>query len=783
VLLGLVAGIAAVAACARGDRDEQVGTDAAPASTAGAPTRAASLPPRDYVILVHSELGMHCTGFDFSYCCVLPPYNSILAQVVRTDPARGPRLLGASAEDPEVMLDGARALKLAYTHADAQGRPNTHSEHKKMVYWGAEYEGRTLASEEFRQLYLYDDLAGGNAAATSANDAKHRVGEAYHLKVDCGPTNQHVGHGFLRHSGPTGTIFFTDSPAMENVPLMLGVPDTWEALGLPLTPFHDYVPSMFFLEETQVRPFQRAIVTLVDAAGGDPVRDRAGAPVRGMGVNPIDVPACDRCHATANANGDTYGKYRVEYRYWRDELRTGEWFARLKAAAVSILEIHDAKHGTSFTARYPAGGTMTSRLGRDSVRCQDCHADNVVGVLSSRRIRDVPAGDRGPAFARLNPDPDRIIRALSEAIHVVHQRARPLADAQGLSGACQGCHPAHRDDGSLAGYPIAPDGTNPFAAGDNRDAAGGCFAGRDVHANVRKDEDVPTPGHLNAVGQWLRDNACHCRGSGGEETPKGLWCTHCHNRLSRALYAADHLTDAVRGAGTTLRDKSLAEIATALGVDEATLIRDYLDPRVPLTGPDGGSGVLTLWERGDAPSAPIAVLAAAASGEPALTPPDEDGDRSVVIASADPLATVPGVRVPYDAATHGRDYWLAAGEPHCADCHAPPFVESEGGAAFPIDQPGKYALMRYSRGHAGIHCQGCHGSAHGLHPVTARTDTGTYAQAGALNPDGTHGPVKCAACHAVNTIGVPTILAAATYEGRRLADDYDLAVTYAHTLR
>ena len=29
------------------------------------------------------ELGMHCTGFEFAYCCVLPPYNSILAQVVK----------------------------------------------------------------------------------------------------------------------------------------------------------------------------------------------------------------------------------------------------------------------------------------------------------------------------------------------------------------------------------------------------------------------------------------------------------------------------------------------------------------------------------------------------------------------------------------------------------------------------------------------------------------------------------------------------------------------------
>jgi mono/diheme cytochrome c family protein len=91
--------------------------------------------------------------------------------------------------------------------------------------------------------------------------------------------------------------------------------------------------------------------------------------------------------------------------------------------------------------------------------------------------------------------------------------------------------------------------------------------------------------------------------------------------------------------------------------------------------------------------------------------------------------------------------------------------------------------MRHSSGHAGLHCQSCHGSAHGLHPVTPKTDTGSYAQAAANNPDGSHGPTKCAACHAVNAAGVPLTLADATFRGRPLAHDYDLAVEYAHTLR
>src|SRR5450759_5244870 len=60
-------------------------------------------PKNNFNIMMNYELGMHCTGFEFSYCCVLPPYNSILTQVVKTERVDAkPRLLQA---DPNVGLD------------------------------------------------------------------------------------------------------------------------------------------------------------------------------------------------------------------------------------------------------------------------------------------------------------------------------------------------------------------------------------------------------------------------------------------------------------------------------------------------------------------------------------------------------------------------------------------------------------------------------------------------------------------------------------------------------
>jgi hypothetical protein len=76
-----------------------------------------------------------------------------------------------------------------------------------------------------------------------------------------------------------------------------------------------------------------------------------------------------------------------------------------------------------------------------------------------------------------------------------------------------------------------------------------------------------------------------------------------------------------------------------------------------------------------------------------------------------------GEAMSYASASAGNDWWLSPAEPHCADCHLAPFVESEGGSYFPIDQPGKYSLYRYSKAHGVLACQSCHESMHGLYPV------------------------------------------------------------------
>ena len=748
------------------------------ATAAGAKAKA-SKEGRDYVISINYELGMHCTGFDFSYCCVLPPYNSILTQVVknaRLDKMEGrPKVLAADPKDPSILVDGDKRFKLFYEHVN-----NTYSEGNKMAYWNVPYDingngnpydtNESVANAYFRHLYVYADLEGSNPKKTSKDSEKLRVGVEIPVPLDAGPSGQPVSGGYLKYSGDKGTIVFTKSPVLDNVPIVLSNPGIWEALGLPLTPFLDSEVNKGIMKITEkdIQPYQQARVTMVDAASGKAVIDSTtGKPVSFTGTNPIDVPNCYNCHANENANGAKYGKYKGELEYWKS-VGASEWFSKLKSTAVSILEIHDAKHGTDFLKSYNAKAT-SNRLGRGSVLCQECHADNVIGKLSSKKVAEIVPGSTSPNKAGVIP-------ALTEALHKAHQMSRPLPDSKGRTGSCQGCHPAHRQDRSLTDYPITADGKNAYANADNRDASGGCYVGRDVHSNPNKGKDLATKGsHLNAVGQYLKDNVAKEDGKN-----KGLWCTNCHNQLTRELYQRDNFEHAFSQSGQTIRNKSLDDMAKAIGVSKQELVSKYIDPKVPLKGDDKDSGVMLTWaQKRTVPD--IAVIEVNDKGP--VVSKDEDGDVSVNILSANPGDAKKfknGVAVPYEAATHGRDYWLSAGEPHCADCHAAPYGEGQGGVAFPINQPGKPSLMRYSKGHSGLSCQFCHESIHGLYPVTNKVDLTTYKQAASMNPDGSHGPVKCSACHTVNKSGVPLIGEKMMYKGKEIGNDFDAAVSYIH---
>jgi hypothetical protein len=878
----------------------------------------------DFKIMMNYELGMHCTGFEFAYCCVLPPYNSILAQVVKPQATANtdsgddfPRLLEGSHEmgldglgRPTVVrageLDGSgnyRTYMLEYFHdaqprLEGQGKTQTSTlisavEGNSLFYTSTIYDSAALdangalvtgtyegadgvvlgdgdfadttdnyANGWLNHFYIYADLEGSNPNNSSLEADKIRLGVAGHIEYPAdvgaalqpmGPTGSAAGFdNLLTFSGDTGTVVYTQMKVLENLPVMLTSPHIWEALGLPLTPFEDSVD--FFgdpgaVDEDSIRPYVAMKARLHEAVcdqdpaspnygectQGSAVIASNGQPVIGHGTAPIDIPNCERCHSVPandaqgnpNVNSPSYIRADfafpyagdgttvnpgdsleaitdAEYQFWNAYYTIvpgvdSDWYSRLKGAAINMLALHDFDQGTGFTSNWPSGSTndpvpQNTRLGKESVICQKCHADNVIAVVKSASKNGVT------------------IKPISEAIHWRHREISEggsidFADAAGRSGGCQGCHPAHRSDGVMDGYPITLGGDNSEADGDNRLAAGGCFVGRDVHSNAMKDVDgAETPAHLNAVGQWLADNVFHNQdgvaGVAGHDT-RGLWCTNCHTQLGQEMWKAENCTDLVNGVciddirGATSLSDLATRINSVLGTSyDQTLFEQWLDPDV--NDPTDYTHVIWKSETAGEPWTQDALLATIEvnGGAPQGTT-DADGDFSVrildfcttedCVAAAQAVLDSEGngslaVAVPFSAATDGRDHWLSPGEPHCADCHAAPFVEQSGNInAFPpFNYPRKASLMRYSRGHQDISCQGCHESIHGLYPVTPTIDSTSYAQAAALNHDGSHGPLKCGACHEVDSSGIPTWMRGVEYNGSRIRS-FDDAVAWAHT--
>ena len=191
----------------------------------------------DFKILMNYELGMHCTGFEFAYCCVLPPYNSILAQVVKPQPAGTPvhgddfpRLLSGDPNNvdglgrPTVVrdaeLDGSGNFTkyyLEYYHDaqprhEGQGKVQTSTlisnvEGNSMFYTSTKYDSAAVdangklvkgtyegaygvvkgngnfndpsdnyANGWLNHFYIYSDLEGSNPAHTSLEANKIRLG-------------------------------------------------------------------------------------------------------------------------------------------------------------------------------------------------------------------------------------------------------------------------------------------------------------------------------------------------------------------------------------------------------------------------------------------------------------------------------------------------------------------------------------------------------------------------------------------------------------------------------
>ena len=709
-------------------------------------------PKKDFSLFVNYELGMHCVGFDMSYCCVIPPYNSIQSQAIKVSKGN---------EKPKLLTPDDGVKLFAYT------KDNSYSEGNKMSYWNVakdtdgdghfDSSNDNAANYVWTHLFIYKDLEG-TIPWWPTEGARLRVGQQIPVKQDHGPSGAPMT-GYMTYAGANGgNVVMTDTlvPPVKNVKLVLTASHLWDSLGLPLTAFNDSRMkgrSMRTITEKDFQPFQYSTVALYNTKG-QAFKDAQGKRVQYFGTNPVDIPNCFACHSRSGkaaqmARDEGLKQGDQEYAYWKGLGDTSEYMSRLPEASINILSLHDAHHGTTFLSDYHPDASK-NRLGKTGfVNCADCHGDNVSGNLQEPR----PTA-HGYKTVKAKP--------LSEAIHGFHLAMVPMPDAAGRSQACQSCHPTHFQN------PNMNDATNPFrvtdkygearfSKGDIRNAGGGCYVRRDAHSNP----SAKPPFFLNNYGKWQLKNVSMKNEHGRTSSMRGLYCTNCHSKVAQALYKADDIKNGNLLEGKTLRNKSLKEIVAGVAGGSMKAFASIADAKST-----GKNEVLSYYI--DHKSATL------------VKNVGKDGKLDLK-AWNNPT----GGAVPYVAASGGNDWWLSASEPHCADCHMAPFAEQvTGGKYFPIDQPNKLSLYRYSKAHGTIACQTCHESTHGLYSTrfdgNARTvDITTHEQALQYSPDGKYaGPVTCSACHTVNAKGVPSQL-----EGTKYANDYWASVTLAHFMR
>jgi mono/diheme cytochrome c family protein len=717
---------------------------------------AACYEPRNpYNIFINYELGMHCVAFDISYCCIIPPYNSIQAQAVKS---------GMQGGSPS-LLSPDDNVKLRYWVRD-----NSYDEGNKMRYWEIIKDvngdgdmsdpNDNMANYVWDHLFIYKDLKGTLPENPEPSERKY-IGKDIPINIDSGPSGKPLAGGYLDYAGKKGgSIVFTDTmmPKVKNIPLTLTASYLWDALGLPLTAFYDSrrKGTIRSVTEKEFQPYQYSTVQLHDEKG-TPLMV-GGKHIEFFGTNSIDIASCSYCHSGQGVAAKMSRKSGIslfdkEYAYWKTNYPdSSEYFSRLSAAPIDILEIHDKSFKTEFL-KYYNPNVASNRLGPvGPVNCTDCHGDNISANLQTPR----PFATGYPA---------KKSSSLVSAVHEVHAKLVPMPDAAGRTQNCQACHPAHwyEPEMNVPGknpYDVIDREGNPrFSNGDLRNSGGGCFLRRDAHANPH----VKPPFFLNAIGNWYLNEVSMKDEKGNPTEPmRGLYCTNCHNHLAEKLYLYDDLDDAVSQKGKTLRNKPIEDVISAVAKGDSKKFKDYFAD--PIVGADGDP-LSSYWSRKDT------VLLKATE--------DKNGNPVPHAWNAKE-----GTPVAYADVTGGDVWWLSAGLPHCANCHQAPFVESEGGAYFPIDQPNKYSLFRYSKAHHNIACQSCHESMHCLYPVRYEgpkltVDITSHQQALQFSPDDIYaGPVTCAACHAVNEKGVPVELLETEY-----CNDYWASVVFMHFMR
>ncbi len=353
----------------------------------------------DYQILAANDLGMHCGDFDHRQVSILPPFNTLHAQVVR---------LGAKPQ----ILDESQA-EVVYSAASSPQDPA---------------QERPVPPGVFKTNFWDINPLTQNPIAFDAYNVHYPPGvlELFSLKPDIGlpvPDLQRLYLGDHQLAAdqqampslanpPEGTQPYTANDPQpfklfyRSFPFFVSFPfgytqsriNWFSAEGIPATPFDDLGRSNPFpLMRTQARAVQGNSQSLTP----------------GTVMASLDTPTpvsgelnCKACHTSAQDGGTglaTDGKgFPVATRFNDPEFgNVPEEVSIEYAFDLNVLRLHDVKHSTDLEHQTP-------------VSCQKCHYSPALDLAH--------VGPKGPGDPDANGRQQISHQSMSRVIHAVHGR-------------------------------------------------------------------------------------------------------------------------------------------------------------------------------------------------------------------------------------------------------------------------------------------------------------------------------------------------------------------------
>lgn len=349
-----------------------------------------------YQIVAANDLGMHCGNLDQRAVSILPPFNTVHAQVLRR--GKLPVLLNKS------------QVKVVYSAASNPTDPTLASAIPSQVYktnfW--DRNPRTLNS------YGYD-----------AYNPQYPPGilKLFPLRPDMGlpvPDLQrlYLGDGKLvagQQAMPSATAPPATKPYLVNIPqtfaayyntfpffikfpfgYTLSAVNFFSAEGIPAAPFDDK-------GRINAYPLMRVQAA---AVAGNTLGLGAGTVIASVdAVTPVSAEvSCDGCHTSAidggNGSATDNKGFPVATRFSDPAFgQVPEPVSIAYAWALNVIRLHDKKHGTKLALSMP-------------VQCQTCHYSPALDLAH--------LGPQGPGSALANGRQQTLHHSMSMAMHAFH---------------------------------------------------------------------------------------------------------------------------------------------------------------------------------------------------------------------------------------------------------------------------------------------------------------------------------------------------------------------------